>query len=124
MLCSNIDSKARENIEGAEVGRGPDRDQEAGRDDQDQGVDQEPGPSGEGGRRRKRRRRPADEHHLSVGWNKQFTPVDTSFEFDESQCGPKNLPNHISAESEPIDFLQLPGWKSLSHSTDPMQHIK
>merc|ERR1712130_785182 len=37
---SMTEMKARENIEGAEVGRGPDLDQEAGGEDQDQGVDQ------------------------------------------------------------------------------------
>ena len=38
-------------------------------------------------------------------WSKNYTPVDNSF--DDSHCGPRNIPPHINEYSRALDFVHL-----------------
>ena len=45
-------------------------------------------------------------HMLDKGWSKtSFAPVDTTF--DNASVGPQNMPQHITAESNAVDYLDL-----------------
>ncbi|BFY99836.1 hypothetical protein BsWGS_02876 [Bradybaena similaris] len=43
--------------------------------------------------------------NFQAGWNRTFTAVDSTF--DESVCGPQNMPDLIGMDSSPLDFLSL-----------------
>lgn len=42
---------------------------------------------------------------LHAGWSKTFNLINSPF--DETECGPKNMPDSIGMDSKALDFLSL-----------------